>query len=235
MQPKPKYYPGQKNIPGLIQKIINQIPECLHFYELFAGSAQVSKIIAVGSMVPPQIHLNDIDPEVNKLLAVVPGATVSNKSAIEILNHFNLNPDVMEHGFVFLDPPYLHHTRPNSTTLYNHELTDLQHVQLLNAVIDAKYKVMLIHPDCELYNTMLCSFRKVQIKIRYHNKTSIENLYMNYPEPEKLCVTIYTGSNCWDRQRIKRRADKLILKLKAIPATERNYILQRITNEVINI
>jgi hypothetical protein len=33
-----KKYPGQKNIPGLIHKIINEIPYCSEFYEFFAGS-----------------------------------------------------------------------------------------------------------------------------------------------------------------------------------------------------
>jgi len=41
------YYPGNKNIPGLIQKIVNQIPECKFFHEPFAGSAGVSNFLSV--------------------------------------------------------------------------------------------------------------------------------------------------------------------------------------------
>lgn len=63
-------------------------------------------------------------------------------------------------------------------------------------------------------------------------KTSLECLYMNYPQPDKLQITQFTGTNCWDRQRIKRKGDRLIQKLKNLPPTESNYLLSRINKEL---
>ena len=122
-------YPGQKNIPGLIQKIINQIPECSDFYELYAGSAAVSKEIAVGSMVPPNIFLNDIDPDVNTLLSIVQGASISNFDAITLLWSKAIEAAGTE-TFIFLDPPYMHGCRPNNTRLYKYEMDDVDHAAL---------------------------------------------------------------------------------------------------------
>jgi len=91
---------------------------------------------------------------------------------------------------------------------------------------------MIIHPDCELYNTMLSDWRKVQVKIRYNNKTSIENLYMNYSADVELHTTKFLGADCWDRQRIKRKGDNLISKLNRLSPNERKYLLERIKQEI---
>ncbi len=221
-------YPGQKKIPGVYQKIINQIPAHTVYYELFAGSAQIAKLLSVGSKAA-EIHLNDIDPEVNQLLSVIPGASITNLDALDIIK----SETIVAAGkdtFIFMDPPYLHSTRPNSTALYKHELSLRHHIKLLSSVRHLKCNVMIIHPKSYLYDTLLSQFRSVQIKIRYHSKTSIECLYMNYPEVQSLHNSQFIGDNCWDRQRIKRKGDRLVNKLLALPPAERNYIIDRIQN-----
>ena len=220
-------YPGQKNIPGVYQKIINQIPEHTVYYELFAGSGQIAKILSVGSKVA-KMYLNDINAEVNKFLTVVPG-TITNLNAIDILQSETITKAHTD-TFIFMDPPYLHSTRPNSTALYKYEFSDSDHVQLLLSIRSIKCNVMIIHPKCALYDDYLKNFRKVQIKIRYHSKTSNECLYMNYPEVQTLHNSQFLGNDCWDRQRIKRKGDRLVEKLLALPPAERNYIIERIKN-----
>lgn len=87
---------------------------------------------------------------------------------------------------------------------------------------------MIIHPKCELYDNGLKDWRKVEVKIRYNNKTSIECLYMNYKEPGILQEDGYLGKDCWDRQRIKRKATRFLNKLIQLPELERNLILNKI-------
>ena len=77
-------YPGQKKIPGVYQKIINQIPDHTVYYELFAGSAQIAKLLSVGSKAA-KIHLNDIDAVVNKFLSVVPAESITKLDALDII------------------------------------------------------------------------------------------------------------------------------------------------------
>jgi len=226
------YYPGQKNIPGLFQKIINNIPGHTVYYELFAGSAAVGKEISVRSMVAPKIHLNDIDKDVIDQLSV-PAAIITNNDAIEMLQSRQISMASTD-TFIFLDPPYEHSTRPNSTKLYAYELSESDHVRLLYSVLELKCQVMIIHPACILYDQMLSKWRSISVKVRYHNKTSIERIYMNYDFSGPLQITSYVGNDCWDRQRIKRKGNRLIEKIKKLPNHEQQYIIELFTSEFTN-
>lgn len=230
------YYPGQKNIPGLIHKIINQIPECKFFFEPFAGSAAVSRFLSVHSPKAIYYRLNDIDKDLMyNYVDISTFSVITHDDASEYIQRMIkiIGKDYKKETFFFIDPPYLQSTRANTVNLYKYELSDVEHLQLLNTVRDLKSNCMITHPSCSLYDTHLKDWRVKQITVRYHQKTDILNLYMNYPEPEKLCVSVYTGSDCWDRQRIKRKGDRLISKIEALPAKEKNYILTRIAEKFI--
>lgn len=132
--------------------------------------------------------------------------------------------------FIFMDPPYHHSTRINNKQIYKHEFSNDDHIQLLNYVLQLKCNWMLIHPVCDLYDEMLSECRKVYIKIRYNTKTSLECLYMNYKSPDILQTTKYIGSDCWDRQRIKRKGERTIKRILSLPPGEKQYILSAIKN-----
>ncbi|HOY42521.1 MAG TPA: hypothetical protein PLX60_11680 [Chitinophagales bacterium] len=225
------YYPGQKNIEGVYQKIINEIPECLRFIELFAGTGATSKIIKKHAPAT-KIICNDIDQDVAGKINFT-GEVVS---AVDAIAYIKNNVETLtKSDFIFLDPPYHPETRPNSLNLYKYELSVSDHEQLISSVLKLKCPVMIIHPACELYDDNLIldnGWRFVDLKIRYHNKTSHERLYMNYPTPQKLLITKFLGKDCWDRQRIKRKGDRMIAKLKSLPAPELQYILEKINNEI---
>lgn len=216
-------YTGHKNIDGVYQKIINQIPPHSYYLELFAGSGAICEKLDPLS----NAFLNDISPEVVALLKQkFPNATVYCKDIFDLLSY---NLDVLQNpkSFVFLDPTYLHETRSDKN-LYHHELSDSDHVQLLSILNTKKCNIMIVHPKCELYDSMLYNWRKIEVKIRYNRKTSIEVLYMNYPEPEELHTYKFLGEDCWDRQRIKRKGDQLVKKLSDLPVLERKYVLERL-------
>lgn len=221
-------YTGHKKHAGLYHKIINQIPKIrLNYYELFAGSASIYSLITE----PHGFNgvLNDLDAEVHKkLVKQYRDAMVIKANAIHLLKSWKF----LEGEFIFLDPPYHHSTRPNATDLYKHELTNDDHIKLLNAVQDLKCNIMIIHPKCDLYDSMLSSWRKIEIKVRYHKKTSIEVLYMNYAEPLQLQDYSYLGKDCWDRQRIDRKVKSYVSKFTKLPVLERNCILEKL-NQII--
>lgn len=220
-----KNYPGQKKIYGLYHKIINQIPKHKNYYEVFAGKAAIATLLLEKNS-SAKFYLNDLDGCItDELSCIFRKAKIYTMNAIKLLKKL-IAADT--ETFVFMDPPYLHSTRPNSTKLYKHEMTDADHKQLLSSVLQLKCNVMIVHPVCELYDTQLEGWRKVLIKVRYHNKTSLECLYMNYDLPEQLQVDVYLGTDCWDRQRIKRKAVSLVNKLIALPELERNYIIKRV-------
>lgn len=220
-----KNYPGQKKILGLYHKIINQIPKHEIYYELFAGSGAIAKIL-IEKKSKAKFYLNDIDKCItDKLNCTVLEAEILNVDASKLLKKLiAAGTDT----FIFIDPPYLHSTRPNSTKLYANEMSDADHKQLLSSVLQLNCNVMIVHPLCDLYDNWLKGWRKVLIKIRYHNKTSLECLYMNYDVPGTLQIDSLLGKDCWDRQRIKRKAISLVKKLKALPEQERNYVITRV-------
>ena len=226
LQPK-MYYPGNKNIPGLIHKIINQIPVCSYFFEPFAGSAAVSKFLSVLPGIKTQFYINDLDPQVISNCKVPSGSTVTNIDGFDIIDKI-CNSRSGTDTFVFIDPPYHHSTRPNRTDIYNYEFTHADHVRLLSSILQLNCNCMIIHPVCDLYNHALKSWRSIPVTVRYHSKTSKEKLYMNYPGPVKLLTYVLTGKDCWDRQRIKRKGDRIVQKLLSLPAAERDYIIFRI-------
>ncbi|MBY0485927.1 MAG: DNA adenine methylase [Flavobacteriaceae bacterium] len=226
-------YKGHKKIDGVYQKIINNIPAHKVYYELFAGSASILSLITVPAV---EVRLNDIDSEVQKLLQQkFTNATVTNFDAIQTLKITNEDKTLMfvdkKDVFLFLDPPYLLDTRTDKE-LYKYEMSQSDHVQLLNEALQLNCNCMIIHPKCELYDTMLTNWNKVEIKIRYNRKTSIECLYMNYNKPTELQCYDYLGSSCWNRQQIKRKGDRLVEKFKNLPVLEKNYLLNRL-NQMI--
>ena len=219
-------YTGHRAIAGVYHKIINEIPAFDSFHELFAGSAAISSLLSVAAA---RLHVNEISPSVFlELCSKFPESTVTNECAISLLKKWRPKKKQV----IFLDPPYHHSTRPKNTNLYEFEMPDDDHVKMLSAVVAMdKVKIMIIHPKCELYDQMLADWRKVEIKIRYNRKTSFECLYMNFPATQDLHNYQYLGSDCWDRQRIKRKGDRLLAKLRKLPVLERNYIINRI-NEI---
>ncbi len=221
-----KSYPGNKNIDGVYHKIINEIPKCEVFRELFAGSAAIAAHVATSGA---KIVLNYKSAEAYSFLTdAFPGAIVTNDCAISLIKQFPEKPNRPE--VTFLDPPYRHGTRPNNTELYTHEMTDDDHVQLLSAILEKEqhHQFMIQHPDDELYNEKLSHWRKVEMTIRYHQKTSKEILYMNYQRPLQLQLYNFLGKDFGERQRIKRKGDRHVARLLKLPDLERNYILQRL-------
>ena len=156
-------YPGNKNIPGVFHKIINEIPRCTTFFELFAGSAAVSSKISVPDL---NIILNDIDVNVcSRLKEKFSDHTVIKNHYLHAL-HTKLTMPAST--VIFVDPPYLHETRSNNKDLYKYEMTYNDHVQLIRTLLQLKAKVMIIHPKCKTYECEFKSWRKIEIKIRYN-------------------------------------------------------------------
>ncbi len=230
-----KNYPGQKKIYGLYHKIINQIPKHENYYELFAGTGAIAKLL-IEKKSPAIFYLNDLDKcitdKLNCIFRQLKGISILNWDAIKLLETMKRTAADTD-TFIFMDPPYLHSTRPNSIKLYKHEMTDADHKQMLSSVLQLNCNVMIVHPVCDLYDTWLKGWRKVLVKVRYNNKTSLECLYMNYELPEQLQVDAFLGTDCWDRQRIKRKAVSLVNKLIALPELERNYIINRVQQNFV--
>lgn len=125
-------------------------------------------------------------PETMKLATErLRGVQIENLPAVNLIKRYD-TPDV----FIYADPPYLHGTRKNY--LYAHEMSDEEHEELLETLLNHPGKVLLYGYDSDLYNNMLCGWNKVQKNTRAEGgRKRTEILWMNYDiEKKQMSLTI---------------------------------------------
>lgn len=85
------------------------------------------------------------------------GVNIDNRPALDCIRYY----DTKETLF-YVDPPYLFSTRNLATRkgIYHHEMTDDDHVELLNTLKDVKGMVALSGYYSELYNDMLPDWQR---------------------------------------------------------------------------
>lgn len=104
------------------------------------------------------------------------GVQIENLPALEIIKRYN-TPDV----FIYADPPYLWGTRKKY--LYKHEMTDDEHIESLEVLVNHPGKVMISGYDNELYNHYLKDWRKVsKDTLAEGGLKRTETLWMNYSD-----------------------------------------------------
>jgi len=114
-------------------------------------------------------------PETIKLAAErLKGVQIECLPAVELIKRYD-TPDV----FIYADTPYLHGTRKNY--LYKHEMTDEEHMELLEVLTSHPGRVLISGYENELYNEMLNGWNKVQKDtLAEGGRRRIETLWMNY-------------------------------------------------------
>lgn len=115
---------------------------------------------------------------VNQATERLKGVQIENLPALELLKRYDTK-DV----FIYADPPYLHSTRKNN--LYKHEMTDDEHIELLEALVKHPGQVMISGYDSELYNYYLKEWRKVSKNtLAEGGLKRTEVLWMNYNDAQ---------------------------------------------------
>ena len=80
---------------------------------------------------------------------------------------------------IYADPPYLLSTR--SREQYNHEMSEEQHIELLEALLKHKGYVMISGYDSDLYNEMLKGWYKTEQDFYTQNiQQRTDYLWMNF-------------------------------------------------------
>lgn len=101
-------------------------------------------------------------------------AQIENQEAIKLIERYN-----KEEVFIYCDPPYPLTVRKNY--LYENEMTDLEHIALLNVLKSHKGKVMISSYENDLYNYHLAGWRKEFKKTTAECSIKrTEVIYMNY-------------------------------------------------------
>lgn len=212
-------YNGGKNGCGAYQHIINLIPPHIKYVELFLGSGAIMrKKLPAKYNVGVDLCKSVIDDFDYGVLEV----DFYNQSAFEFLNQNNCSIDT----FVYADPPYLFSTRKSQQKLYDYELREDEHIELLAKLKKLDCMVMISGYSSELYNDMLTNWNVSTFnQVDRSGETRIEYLWMNYEAPKELHDYQYLGQNFIQRQCIKRKVARWKNRLKELPVLERHAII----------
>lgn len=99
---------------------------------------------------------------------------IENRPALEVIERFNYSQ-----VFMYLDPPYMLGTR--SGKQYMHEMTDAEHEELLQMILQSRAKIMISGYETDMYNDYLSGWEKKQFSsCAERGKPRVETVWMNY-------------------------------------------------------
>ncbi len=227
-------YIGGKSQAGVWQWIVNLMPPHPRFFELFAGSAAITRLKRPAAET---FLIEKSERQAAVLRATMPDEiNVTRDDGVKWATAHPWRPD----DLIYCDPPYVLATR-KFRTYYDHELPDEQHVELLDAMIRCPGRVMLSGYASELYarhgfgapaelltapetarGPCLPGWRVETFKThtRMH-RPAVECLWMNYPRPTELHDLRRVGENFRQRWRIEKRRRRWRARLEKMPPLER--------------
>jgi DNA adenine methylase len=126
---------------------------------------------------------------------------------------------------VYCDPPYVHSTRTRCD-LYRFEMSDSQHVELLDIMSSLPCRVMISGYWTKLYAAKLRRWNSTTFQaVTRSGRVATEWLWFNFPEPVALHDYRYLGENFRERERIKRKKLRWANRLRIMPVLERRALM----------
>lgn len=213
-------YDGGKGQAGVYQRIINQIPPHDVYIEGCLGGGAV-----MWHKRPARISYGvEIDPAIVDEWRRVefPSLRLVCGNVVKFLERFTWSGSEL----VYLDPPYVRDTRSFKGDLYEYEMTDQQHEELLKVIKRIPARVIISGYWSEMYAEALAGWRAVSFPaVKRSGEVAEEWLWLNFPEPVELHDYRYLGSNFRERERIKRKRQRWERRLRSLPALERYSIM----------
>jgi DNA adenine methylase len=214
-------YPGGKG--GLFRQLINLIPAHHTYIETHLGDGAVmrNKMAAarsIGVEIDASVLARWCGTELPALELVQADATA-------FLETYQFRGD----EFLYVDPPYVRSSR-RSLRLYRNELSDREHQKLLQVLNCVGAKVMISGYGCALYDQRLSHWRRLEFGAGSHGLAHREVVWLNYEPPVVPADLRYAGHSFRERQRIKRKQQRLRQKITDLPPLEQALFLEWVTS-----
>lgn len=242
-------YFGGKGGDGVFQTIINEIPSCDTYWELFAGNASIYRNLLTKAK---RSYLLEKDYSQARRLADSLGLQCFSFDffAVNILNRsmykhdgtfvvwgsaFNLlelkqTSYDFPSTFIYADPPYPKHTYKGKS-MFSHELTNEDHQSLLSKLLTLNSKVAICTYPNEQYSTLLSDWRKVEYtSVTRAGKVRLENAFFNYDAPKKLLDTSYIGKDYREREAYKKQQRNWLKNFAEMHPHQQQAIIQKLNN-----
>lgn len=236
-------YPGGKG--RCYQRIINLMPPHRTYVEAYLGGGSVMLhkrpaatnigIDLDGDVIEAwSTHLAKCSDTAPSPTLTMPAHTVISGDASWHLIQGDalatlLNLDLAADTLIYADPPYLLETRRQMRLLYNFEYTRADHVEMLRLLRGLDCMVMVSGYASELYDEMLGGWhRETFITYDRGNNQRQESVWMNFASPTELHDYSFLGDGFRERERIKRKKQRWVAKLRKMPKLERQALLAAI-------
>ena len=153
----------------------------VRFQQCYGMSQRTSKHswrnCQVGSGPRCALQFAQLPAAILQIAARLREAQIENVDALTLIERYN-DPNTL----IYCDPPYLKDIRKNN--LYEHEMSNSAHIELLQKLKASNSKVILSAYDSELYNNVLSDwYTDTRITQAHNNEKRTEKLYMNFQPP----------------------------------------------------
>lgn len=123
----------------------------------------------------------DMPGRIMKVAERLRGVQIENRPAVQLIREFNF-----ENVLIYADPPYVITSRSCKRDQYKHEMSDEDHEELLDVLLEHKGKVILSGYESPLYNSRLKDWHKETIEARAMTAGKRQEvIWMNYEPPVK--------------------------------------------------
>ena len=232
-----EHYTGGKAGDGVYQAVINEIRPHDYLIIPFLGNCAIMRHIKKAELTVGM----DLDTSlVAKWQAMeFSDIKIHCQDGIEYLDRLPLNIPINKKVAIYCDPPYPISSRKGQRELYRHELTDEQHLRLLqilkkiNRLSNANGMIPIdilisTYPN-KLYENELEGWRLKTYQAQTRRGRATEHLYMNFKNDEGILHDYSFVGECYrQRERIKKKITRHVNRLLQLPASERNAIIHAI-------
>lgn len=216
-------YPGGKG--KCFQHIINLLPQHTTYIETHLGGGAVLRHKAPAS---ESIGV-DIDRRViewwqsnhPKIATFVVG------DALNFLRTYQYTGSEV----IYCDPPYLPSTRKRSR-VYKHDLTQEDHLALLEVLKALPCRVLISGYPSALYKRELQGWNELRFSAKAHDGVRLECLWANYKVPDRLHDARFLGANFRERQDAKRRNQRLRNRISSLSKPEQHHLAAWLLEEL---
>lgn len=227
-------YPGGKEGAGVWQRIVNLMPPHEVYVEMFAGGGAVLRL------KEPATDTMAFDVDGNALAELEERYRNQHPKAGERVRFLVedsiawlkkaggvIGPGVL----IYADPPYPLSARRTDRVRYARELTDEDHVELLERLTLTAARVMISGYRCPIYDAWLADWTRIDYEAMTRGGVMVpESLWLNFRPPSNLHGYARVGTDYRDRERIKRKRKRWLANFAELGEHERNAIFSDLDN-----
>ncbi len=224
MSSKPNKYVGNKDFSNVIHFLINRLPKSKRYFSLFFGGGGLENSIYTAGA---HFVCSEKNPDC-KMYEVPTMATIDFFDYQDLIDAFVFDRS----DFIFADPPYMFSSRTTGRKYYKYEFTEEDHIAFLDHIQNIQARVMITHPENDLYNSKLSHWNKEPFSYMTRQGMYNDCVYMNYSRADiELLNYDCLGEDFTDRQRIKRQRSNVVTKFKNLDLHVRQAIVRELRNE----